>query len=77
MKRDYFYIADLDDIADASRVLRRLPGWFNDYNEQALGMLSPREWRRGKRPPPTSPSALSSSPSPSPSKKARIAEGRR
>ena len=50
MKRDYFYVADFDDIADAATVLRRLPGWFNDYNEhaphRALGMLSPREFRR-------------------------------
>ena len=43
-------VADFDDIADAATVLRRLPGWFNDYNEhaphRALGMLSPREFRR-------------------------------
>jgi transposase InsO family protein len=50
MKRDYLYVADFDDIADAAAVIRRLPGWFNDYNEhaphRALGMLSPRAFRR-------------------------------
>lgn len=50
IKRDYVHVAALEDIADAASVLRRLPGWFHDYNEhgphRALGMLSPREFRR-------------------------------
>lgn len=46
-KRDYVYLGDLSD-ADAVRA--QLPGWFNDYNENAphkgLGMKTPREYRR-------------------------------
>lgn len=50
MKRDYAYVADFDDVASAAAVLRRLPEWFEDYNEygphKALGMQSPRAFRR-------------------------------
>lgn len=46
-KRDYVYLNRLDD-ADA--VMRQLPIWFEDYNENAphkgLKMKSPREYRR-------------------------------
>lgn len=51
MKRDYFYVADFRDIADAATVLALLPSWFEDYNEfaphKALKMRSPRAFRRG------------------------------
>lgn len=50
MKRDYIYVAEFEDVADAASLIRRLPGWFADYNEhaphKALRMLSPREFRR-------------------------------
>jgi putative transposase len=46
-KRDYVYLNDLDN-ADA--VIKQLPEWFNDYNENAphkgLKMMSPREFLR-------------------------------
>lgn len=46
-KRDYVYLADVDD---AEAVLRMLPEWFADYNEnhphKGLNMLSPRQFRR-------------------------------
>jgi transposase InsO family protein len=46
IKRDYVEGADL---ADAPAVLRQLPGWIQDYNDNAphssLGFLSPKEFR--------------------------------
>lgn len=46
-KRDYVYLGDL---STAEIVRAQLPGWFEDYNEQAphkgLGMKAPREYRR-------------------------------
>lgn len=49
-KRDYAYIADL---RSAQRVLEQLPGWFEDYNNNAphkgLKMLSPREYYRSSQ----------------------------
>jgi transposase InsO family protein len=46
-KRDYVYVSRLES---AEAVFKQLPGWFEDYNEQAphqgLGMRSPREYRR-------------------------------
>ena len=46
-KRDYVYV---NDRPDALSVMRQLPGWFDDYNEEAphsgLKMLSPRAFRR-------------------------------
>jgi putative transposase len=46
-KRDYVYLNRLDD---AETVMRQLPNWFEDYNENAphkgLKMMSPREFRR-------------------------------
>ena len=46
IKRDYVEGADL---SDAQAVLRQLPGWFLDYNQNAphssLGFLSPKEFR--------------------------------
>jgi putative transposase len=49
-KRDYAYVGDL---SSAERVREQLPGWFNDYNEnaphKALGMMSPREYRNLNR----------------------------
>ena len=46
-KRDYVYLADL---STGDSVRAQLPGWFEDYNEQAphkgLGMKAPREYRR-------------------------------
>jgi transposase InsO family protein len=46
-KRDYVY---LNDLWDAEHVLKQLPGWFEDYNENAphkgLKMKSPKEFRR-------------------------------
>jgi len=48
LKRDYVYLADL---SDAETVLRQLPLWIEDYNEnhphKGLKMRSPREYRRG------------------------------
>ncbi len=45
-RRDYLYLARLDD---AATVLRQLPAWFDDYNEnhphRGLGMRSPRQYR--------------------------------
>ena len=45
MKRDYVYTSDC---YDADRVLKMLPGWFEDYNSEAphsaLHMMSPREF---------------------------------
>lgn len=47
LKRDYVYLNRLDD---AASVLKQLPAWFEDYNENAphkgLNMKSPREFRR-------------------------------
>ncbi len=47
-KRDYVYLADL---WDAETVLRLLPTWFADYNDnhphKGLKMMSPKEFRRG------------------------------
>lgn len=49
-KRDYVAGGDL---SDAETVIRRLPGWFEDYNQNAphsaLGMLSPREFLERER----------------------------
>jgi putative transposase len=46
-KRDYVY---LERLPDAATVLAQLGAWFDDYNEvhphKALGMLSPRAYRR-------------------------------
>lgn len=48
-KRDYVYLAELADLADADSLLAALPRWFDDYNHhhphRALGMKSPREFR--------------------------------
>jgi putative transposase len=45
-RRDYLYLARLDD---AASVLRQLGAWFHDYNEhhphRGLGMRSPRQFR--------------------------------
>ena len=47
LKRDYVYLNRLDD---AETVIKQLPGWFEDYNENAphkgLKMRSPRQYRR-------------------------------
>lgn len=47
LKRDYVYLNHLDD---AASVIKQLPAWFEDYNENAphkgLKMKSPREFRR-------------------------------
>lgn len=46
-KRDYVYVSRL---SSAALVIAQLPTWFVDYNEshprKALGMRSPREYRR-------------------------------
>jgi len=46
-KRDYVH---MNDLADAITVMKQLPGWFNDYNEnhphKGLKMMSPREYRK-------------------------------
>jgi len=46
-KRDYVNLNRLDD---AKTVLAQIPGWFEDYNENAphkgLKMKSPREYRQ-------------------------------
>lgn len=46
IKRDYVYISDC---YDADVVLKMLPEWFKDYNQEAphsgLGMMSPVEYR--------------------------------
>lgn len=46
-KRDYVWLGDL---SCADRVLAQLPGWFEDYNENAphkgLKMMSPRQYIR-------------------------------
>jgi putative transposase len=45
-RRDYLYLARLDD---AATVLRQLGAWFEDYNDhhphRGLGMRSPRQFR--------------------------------
>lgn len=47
MKRDYVYNSDC---VDADEVLKMLPDWFKDYNEEAphsgLGMMSPIEYKK-------------------------------
>lgn len=47
IKRDYVYISDCED---AKTVLKFLPKWIKDYNEEAphsgLGMMSPVEYKR-------------------------------
>ena len=47
IKRDYVFC---NDRSDAETVMAQLPGWFEDYNEnaphKALRMLSPREFIR-------------------------------
>lgn len=49
-KRDYVAFGDL---STAERVLKQLPGWFEDYNETAphkgLAMKSPREYLRSQQ----------------------------
>jgi len=46
-KRDFVYLAD---VRDAEAVMKKLPGWFEEYNEdhphKGLKMLTPREFRR-------------------------------
>ncbi len=46
-KRDYVH---LNILTDAETVMKQLPGWFVDYNEnhphKGLKMMSPREYRR-------------------------------
>jgi putative transposase len=46
LKRDYVYT---NDCFDTDTVLKILPEWFKDYNEQAphsgLGMMSPLEYK--------------------------------
>jgi putative transposase len=46
-KRDYVYLHEIDD---AETLIKQLPGWFDDYNENAphkgLNMKSPREFIR-------------------------------
>ncbi|MCW2308875.1 transposase InsO family protein [Rhodobium gokarnense] len=48
-KRDYVRVKPLPD---AETVLRRIPGWIEDYNEvhpdSALRMCSPREFIRAR-----------------------------
>ena len=47
IKRDYVYA---NDCVDPETVLKMLPDWIKDYNENAphsaLGMLSPMEYRK-------------------------------
>ena len=47
LRRDY---VDGADLASATRVLERLPGWIEDYNtfapHSSLGMRTPAEFRR-------------------------------
>jgi putative transposase len=47
LKRDYVYTSDC---FDADAVLKMLPEWFKDYNEEAphsgLGMMSPLEYKK-------------------------------
>lgn len=47
IKRDYVYASDC---VDPETVLKMIPNWFKDYNENAphsaLGMLSPIEYKR-------------------------------
>lgn len=49
-KRDYAHVSDL---RSAQHVLEQLPGWFEDYNNNAphkgLKMLSPREYYRSSQ----------------------------
>jgi len=46
-KRDYVYLHEIDD---AETLIKQLPGWFDDYNENSphkgLNMKSPREFIR-------------------------------
>lgn len=46
-KRDFVYLAD---VRDAPTVMKQLPGWFEEYNEnhphKGLKMLTPRDFRR-------------------------------
>ena len=46
-KRDLVYLAD---VRDATTVMKQLPGWFEEYNEEnphkGLKMLTPRDFRR-------------------------------
>ena len=46
-KRDYVYVADL---SSAEKIIEGLPGWFDDYNNNAphkgLKMFSPRAFLR-------------------------------
>ncbi len=46
-KRDYVYVGD---VTNAEAVLRQLPRWFDDYNEnhphKGLKLLSPNQFRR-------------------------------
>lgn len=49
-KRDYVYV---NDLSSADRVREQLQSWFDDYNKnaphKALGMKSPKEYRRENR----------------------------
>lgn len=46
-KRDFVYLAD---VRDAATVMKQLPNWFEEYNEEnphkGLKMLTPRDFRR-------------------------------
>ena len=46
-KRDFVYLAD---VRDAATVMKQLPKWFEEYNEEnphkGLKMLTPRDFRR-------------------------------
>jgi transposase InsO family protein len=48
-KRDYVH---LNNLTDARMVMKQLPAWFADYNEnhphKGLKMMSPREYRRNQ-----------------------------
>jgi putative transposase len=48
-KRDYVH---MNPLPDAKTVLKKIPGWFQDYNEyhphKGLKMQSPREYRRNQ-----------------------------
>ena len=47
IKRDYVYV---NDCYSAEEVLKMIPRWIKDYNEEAphsaLGMMSPKEYKQ-------------------------------
>ena len=49
-KRDYVYV---NDLSSSEKIMEQLPGWFEDYNNNAphkgLKMLSPREYYRSSQ----------------------------